>query len=270
MNALKKQLARYVPWLPARVRSARLWWDSTQRDAGQDYELDGIVLPHDERLISPVIHRALIRGRYEGEERTHLPGLLQPGDVVLELGAGLGVVSTLCARDDRVERVVTVEANPELIPYVREVHRRNGVTEKARLLHAVALPAPDVEEVDFFVRRDIWASSLDGAIWGWEKKVNTEVVDLHALIRDLSPTVMIVDIEGGEGQLFRGFTAGRLRHVYVELHQQVIGRRGMRRVFNQLARAGFAYDPAFSAHGVVTFTRIPNPPGKPAGGARHE
>lgn len=261
MNALKKQLARYAPWLPARVREARLWWGDAQRDAAQDYELDGIVLPHDERLISPVIHQALTRGRYEGEERTHLPGLLQADDVVLELGAGLGVVSTLCARDERVRRVVTVEANPDLIPYVREVHRRNGVADKTRLMHAVALPAPEADRVDFFVRKDIWASSLNGDIWGWEKTVSTEVVDLHALIDELQPTVMIVDIEGGEGQLFRNFMPGRLRHVYVELHKQVIGPRGMRRVFNQLARAGFAYDPAFSAHGVVTFTRIPSPGG---------
>ena len=73
------------------------------------------------------------------------------------------------------------------------------------------------------------------------------------------PRIMIVDIEGGEGQLFRNFSPGRLRHVYVELHKQVIGPRGLRRVFNQLARAGFAYDPVFSAHGVVTFTRSPEP-----------
>lgn len=257
MNAIRKQLARYAPWLPARVREARLWWDDTQRDTSTGYELDGIVLPHDERLISPVIHQSLVRGRYEGEERTHLPGLLQPGDVVLELGAGLGVVSTLCARDERVVHVTTVEANPDLIPYVQEVHRRNGVAEKTRLLHAVALPAPEVDTMDFFVRRDIWASSLNGQIWGWERKVSTEVVDLHALIDDLRPSVMIVDIEGGEGQLFRNFSPGQLRHVYVELHKQVIGPRGVRRVFNQMARTGFAYDPAFSAHGVVTFTRIP-------------
>ncbi len=259
MNSLKKQLARYAPWLPARVREARLRWDDAQRDPAKDYTLDGIVLPHDERLISPVIHRALTRGRYEGEERTHLPGLLRDGDVVLELGAGLGVVSTLCARDERVEHVTTVEANPDLIPYVREVHRRNDVSEKARLIHAVALPAPEVDAMDFFVRKDIWASSLNGKIWAWDRKVSTEVVDLHALIESLQPTLMIVDIEGGEGQLFRNFSPGRLRHVYVELHKQVIGPRGVRRVFNQLARAGFAYDPAFSAHGVVTFTRIPEP-----------
>ncbi|MEE4174183.1 MAG: hypothetical protein V2I57_08030 [Xanthomonadales bacterium] len=261
MSALKKQLARFAPWLPARMRQARLWWGDSRRDASMDYELDGIVLPGDERLISPVLHRALSQGRYEGEERTHLPGLLQDGDVVLELGAGLGVVSTLCARDERVRKVVTVEANPDLIPYVQEVHRRNGVTDKVSLMHAVALPAPDVDEVDFFVRKDIWASSLNGKIWGWDRKVSTKVVDLHTLVEDLDPTLMIVDIEGGEVQLLKDFSPGNLRHVYVEIHKQVIGPRGVRFVFNQLARAGFAYDPAFSARGVVTFTRIPEPPG---------
>lgn len=259
MNALKRQLARLAPWLPARMRQARLWWGESQRDAGKDYELDGIVLPGDERLISPVLHRALSLGRYEREERTHLPGLLQEGDVVLELGAGLGVVSTLCARDERVRKVVTVEANPDLIPYVEEVHRRNGVADKVLLMHAVALPSPEVDQVDFFVRKDIWASSLNGKIWGWERKVSTEVVDLRALVDDLDPALMIVDIEGGEVQLLKDFSPGNLRHVYVELHKQVIGPRGVRFVFNQMARAGFAYDPAFSAHGVVTFTRIPEP-----------
>ncbi len=223
---------------------------------GGFYVLEGIRLPADEQLISENIDRALRRGSYEHEERDNLPRLFRDGDTVLELGAGLGLVSTLCARDRRVRRVTTVEANPALIPYVREVHRLNGVTDRVELIHAIALPDPSVDETDFFVRNDVWASSTNGDVWGWARKIRTRVMDLNALVEDLDPNLLIVDIEGGEVDLFEGLAPGNLDRVYLELHGKVIGAEGVRRIFDTLSRLGFAYDPAHSARAIVTFRRL--------------
>jgi FkbM family methyltransferase len=238
-----------------RLPNARPAWSLGGQQDGF-YVLEGIRLPADERLISENIDRALRRGSYEHEERGNLPRLFQEGDVVLELGAGLGLVSTLCARDKRVRRVTTVEANPALIPCVREVHRLNGVTDRVDLIHAIALPDPSEDETDFFVRNDVWASSTNGDVWGWARKIRTRVMDLNALIEARDPSLLIVDIEGGEVDLFDGLEPGNLDRIYLELHGKVIGPAGVQRIFDTLSRLGFAYDPAHSARAIVTFRRL--------------
>jgi FkbM family methyltransferase len=220
------------------------------------YEIDGIRLPADERLISENIDRALRRGRYEQEERNNLPGLLRQDDVVLELGGGLGLVSTLCARNPKVRQVTTVEANPELIPYIHEVHRINGVADRTQVINGIAIPAPSVDAMDFFLRNDFWASSTNGEVWGWREKTRVPVKDLNALVAKLSPKVLIVDIEGGEGDLFDGFLPGSIRHIYLELHGRVIRRNGIKKIFDDLSGVNFVYDPRFSAHSVVTFSHL--------------
>ena len=47
------------------------------------------------------------------------------GDTVLELGGGIGYMSTLLAVKTRA-RVVSFEANPALIDYIRSVHAANA------------------------------------------------------------------------------------------------------------------------------------------------
>lgn len=254
-DELKKQIARRAPGLADRLGHVKRRLDRARARALPEWDVDGIRLPKDPDIINEKIAGAIVGGWYEKEEREHLPGLLRKGDVVLELGTGLGLVSTLCARDERVRHVVTVEANPALIPYARNVHRINGVADRVCQVHAIAMPAPTVEEMDFYVRDDVWASSLNGDVWGWQKKISTRVIDLNALVADLQPSLLIVDIEGGEDLLLDGFEPGTIRQVYMELHEQVIGGDGIRRIFDRLSELGFHYDPSHSAFGVVTFTK---------------
>jgi cyclopropane fatty-acyl-phospholipid synthase-like methyltransferase len=44
------------------------------------------------------VEQALSKGSYEQEELRLIGAVLSPDDVVLEVGAGLGLVSTFCAR----------------------------------------------------------------------------------------------------------------------------------------------------------------------------
>ena len=78
----------------------------------------GVVIPLDPAIITPAIHRAIVAGRFEAEEALQIPHIVRPGDRVLEIGAGIGFISTLLSRQRRVSRVVAVEANPFLIDYM--------------------------------------------------------------------------------------------------------------------------------------------------------
>ena len=97
-----------------------------QHPAGVALPFDG---PADATLIIPEIRSEIRSGAYCADLLRLLPEAIVPGDRVLVIGAGLGVVSTTVARDEGVDRVIAVEANTALIPYLNRVHALNGVSE---------------------------------------------------------------------------------------------------------------------------------------------
>ena len=86
---------------------------------------------------SPGHARRPLRDR--GSEQ--IPAIVRPGDRVLEIGAGIGFISTLLAREKRVARVIAVEANPDLLAYMTRLHGVNHV-RKVRRLNAVLTNEP--------------------------------------------------------------------------------------------------------------------------------
>src|SRR5207237_906870 len=68
------------------------------------------------RHMSPQGERTVSRGRYEQDECRLIEQVLSPADVVLEVGAGLGLVSAYCAKRLGSSRVFAYEANPDLEP----------------------------------------------------------------------------------------------------------------------------------------------------------
>jgi predicted O-methyltransferase YrrM len=72
------------------------------------------------RHMSRRVEQAISKGGYERDELRLIGMLLSPSDVVLEIGAGLGVVSAYCAKRLGSSRVFAFEANPDLEPRIRE------------------------------------------------------------------------------------------------------------------------------------------------------
>ena len=80
-------------------------------------------------------------------------------------------------------------------------------------------------------------------------QIEVPVVKLHELLAELVPNVLIVDIEGGELDLFEGAeTLGSVDRIALELHPQIYGSAGVLSVFRALCRLGFAYNSDLS-HG---------------------
>jgi FkbM family methyltransferase len=223
---------------------------------GDDFQYMGLAFPVDEKIMSEKILSAIFKGYYEAEEAKHLPYILQKGERVLELGTGLGLISGLCAANQLVESVLTIEASPLLIDYIRRLHAKNKLNSKIEVRNAIAMPNPATPSMKFYRRADLWASSLDSGPWGFEEEIDVETVDLNKLIADFKPTLLIVDIEGGEKNLFEGSELGTVRKVMLEVHQNVIGRRGMKGLFDALSARDFHYDQWHSSHNVVTFSHV--------------
>lgn len=229
---------------------------ATAESIAGHFDYMGLTFPRDDLVLSEKLYLAIGSGYYEQDEARQLPYLLQEGERVLELGTGLGLISALCASSNMVERILTIEANPHLIAYIKKVYDINRLSHKIELRHAVALPAPNANSIKFYRRADFWASSLDALPWGYEEVIDVPTIDLNKLIAEFRPSLMIVDIEGGERFLFDGIKLGTTQKIMMEVHQNVIGRRGMKAVFDALSTRGFHYDQWHSSHNVVTFSHI--------------
>ena len=92
----------------------------------------GVSIPYAAHIITPAIEAAILTNRFEAEEAAELPGILTAGERVLEIGAGIGFISTLLDRDARVDKIYAFEANPGLMDYMARLHAKNGVKKVER------------------------------------------------------------------------------------------------------------------------------------------
>jgi FkbM family methyltransferase len=194
------------------------------------------------RHMSPRVERALSRGGYEREELRLIGEVLLPDDVVLEVGAGLGLVSTYCAKRVGSSRVFAYEADPELEPCIRETYGLNGV-EPTLEMCAVGGQAG---RVTLFRDKHFVSSSVVRRRVG-AKPIEVPGKALSYIVQKVRPTVLIVDAEGAEREMFDGAQLEGVTRIVLELHDRVIGPLGTDRVRASLAAMGFHQDQRLSS-----------------------
>lgn len=214
----------------------------------------GVFIPHDPDIITPPIAAALRANRYEAEEAAEIPAIVQPGDVVLEIGAGIGFISTLVSRQPDVAQIIAVEANPALMPYMARLHAENGV-DRVQRLNAV-LSNSGAQDAIFYQRRDFWMGSLAAGPEPYEAAISVPVVNLNDFLATHGVTLIICDIEGAESWLFGDTDLSSVDRIYLELHDHISGLSGIAKLFNDMGTRGFAYDPRHSSGAVVLFRRV--------------
>lgn len=214
----------------------------------------GVKIPPDPAVITGVIRKAILDGRFEAEESSQIPHIVRPGDRVLEIGAGIGFISTLLSRQPRVARVIAVEANPNLIAYMERLHDMNHV-RKVRRINAV-LTNEDRATATFYLRRDFWMGSLSPEPNAFCGTVEVATMHLDKLIRDEAVDLIVCDVEGAETVLFQGADLSGVDRIFLEMHDHVTGLSGVRHLFATLADHGFVYDPRHSLGSVVLFQRL--------------
>jgi FkbM family methyltransferase len=213
-----------------------------------------VVIPDDPAIITPAIRRAMLEGRFEAEEGLQIPRIVRPGDRVLEIGAGIGFISTLLSRERRVASVLAVEANPRLMDYMTRLHRVNRV-RKVRRLNAVLTNEP-VASMTFYLRRDFWMGSLMAEPNPYLGTLEVPTTNLNGILRAEGINLIVCDVEGAESMLFQGADLAEVDRVFLELHDHVTGLSGVARLFTTLAEQGFVYDPRHSNGSVVLFQKV--------------
>lgn len=213
-------------------------------------ELQGVRLEVPEGVVSAKVLRRLIDGSYEAEERGLLDSHLQPGDRVLELGAGLGFLACHVGRFHPGVPYVAVEANPDLIPLI---HRNLALNDSAaEVIEGVA--SDRAGQTAFHRSAHFWASSTLEA----PNEVAAAAlpnVDIGALIQRHAPTVLVVDIEGGETDLLPRLDLGGVSRLVVELHPAMTGAAAASGLVRRLLAAGFVLETQAPINRVFTFHR---------------
>lgn len=152
---------------------------------------------------------------YEEEEARYLSSHLESTSKVLELGACIGYVSCLTNKllDDNTQHVV-LEANPNLIPWITDNKEENSSG-----FHIENLIISKQTDNDFYVHDLIVGGSSKRTT---EHKITVEGTDFASLMNKygINFDTLIMDIEGGELELFRSFKddISRFNQIFVELH----------------------------------------------------
>lgn len=218
----------------------------------------GIKLRIDPLYMSEKMIKVIREKRYELEEARHITKFLHENEIVLEIGAGIGFVTTLLAKNPLTKRIVSYEANPTLINHFRETVTTNLTADqmdRLEIRNAVLKTGPAGGSVDFYIHNDFWASSLL-PIPDPLRIEKVKVENFNAVVAELRPTLIVCDIEGGELSLFKNADLTGVKKVYLEAHQNQLGRRGMKSLFEIFHARDFHYDQHHSERSVVLFSHV--------------
>ena len=208
-------------------------------------------------MISRQLFGNIVFGDYEIDENRILKETLDKEDVVLELGTGLGYNSIFAAKIIN-NKVTTFEANPNLIPLIRQNMEKNNV--KFDLKNQVVL-SKDLQKsaLEFNVVENFWSSSLKTNV---EDRIVEKVVvpscQLSEILAVEHPTYLIVDIEGGEEDFFDdcGFLENSsIKKILLELHANIIGEEKCSMVIRNIIKSGFKMRLDSSPKNVIFFSR---------------
>ena len=180
----------------------------------------------------------LLADLYEEPERKALTKFLDPDLPVVELGACIGVVSCLANRRLRApEKHVVVEANPALLPLLKENRARNG----CQFQIVLAAVSYGTETIAFNVDDNILASSVKR---GEREPLSVKTVTLERLLNEhgFERAALLCDVEGAELQLVEHelqTLSERIPTIIMELHDRIVGNEPTQQMLARLEGAGF-------------------------------
>jgi FkbM family methyltransferase len=178
-------------------------------------------------------NRWIINGKYEEGEIKIVKKNLALKDKVMEIGTGLGFLTTFCAKVVGSENVNSFEANPLNIKIAKRVFKKNNVNPKVQ--NALL---SNTDGYGYFPLN--YKSRLASSLYGSStKSVKITQLNLNTVIEKLQPNFLILDIEGAEYEIFKIIKFQSIEKIQVELHPDILGNEKIEEIFTILNRNGF-------------------------------
>ena len=209
----------------------------------------GMNFPKHADFIQGKTRARLRRGVFEANEAEAALRTVRPGDVVLELGAGLGFLSSLMALKRRVAAVHSFEPNPHLVPYIQTVHAANGLSN-THVKNGIL--GTRKGEATFYLRPDLTTSSLQQEEGEADlPKTRIPVHNAKAVFDAVKPTVLYCNMKGQEAKAIPQLPLTGLRAAIIAFTPQNSTPDDVNAVFKPLMEAGLAYYHRGSAGKVI-------------------
>jgi FkbM family methyltransferase len=197
-------------------------------------------------------------GTYESDLQDAARKLIQPGDVVYDIGANVGYVSLLSARlGGENGKVFAFEALPANVDRLRKNVLINTLESRIIITHAAVT---DIVQPVTFLTHPSGAMGKALGSAGRDEQYNGRItvpgLALDAFVYDENhpaPDVIKMDIEGGEGKALAGMPrllSEKRPILLIELH----GEKAARQVWNHLRQHHFIVHQM--THGYPKITRI--------------
>lgn len=166
----------------------------------------------------PHFYSRFLTDAYEKEERTLVEQHIDTNDHVLELGGCVGVISCLTSKKIGKNQHCVVEANPHLLPYLRENRQRNHA--HFQILEAAVTES---DRLEFHLNRNMVGGST-------ERKTQAHCfvsgVPLSEVTERFGPfNALIMDIEGGEWNFLMQYRQelSNYQKLLIEFHPAILG-----------------------------------------------
>lgn len=220
------------------------------------YTLHDIQIELPDWLSGTSIERKLAEGTYEGHEAHAARMRVKPGMRVLEVGAGLGYVSSVCAQLAGAEHVTSIEANPKMISSARTNLFRNGYGG-AKLEHGAVVGDSYTDAmVNFRAGSLFWGGATLPEGVEMEDMVSVPALRIYPLLMELRPRFVMLDVEGGEAELFKKAWPPFVKFVVLELHPKKYEPAVIKEIVDCMSATGLTYDPVTSRGRTLGFMRI--------------
>jgi len=194
---------------------------------------DGLYFKADWRMgLIPI--GALARNEYEQNELQLLKRILRPADRVLEIGAGIGFLALQSAKLIGSERITAIEANPAIFEIAVSNAKRNAM--QVKFLNGIV--SAKAGKANFNICSQFWKSTTKGNK-NPTRSVMVPSLAWSEIFLQSSPSVLVIDIEGGEEDLIDFWKLDGVRSIIIEIHPWIIGDLSAARVSKALTEAGF-------------------------------
>jgi FkbM family methyltransferase len=201
--------------------------------------------------------RVARQGHYDDQTEGLLSRFLRPGDTFVDVGANEGFICVPAARlTGPTGRVVAVEPQTRLQPVLERNFALNAVRVET---HAIAISDhAGTAELQLAPDMNNSSTGFSAATRYPLRKQPTEMLTLSTLLTRLGidgPFVLKMDIESWEHEAILGspelFREHRVRALFLELHPELLQRRGLdpEAIPGLLRSCGYAYAP--DTHGLV-------------------
>lgn len=218
----------------------------------EELYVHGVRVPIAAQEVSATVWDALTSEYYEANEARRVRRAIRPGDRVLELGTGLGIITSIIADIEDV-RVWSFEADPYTAGLAERVISSN-CGDNVVLVHGILAAGPP-RKIAFYQRSELWMSSGFPSQGPYEKAIEITSGDVDAFISQNRINALVMDIEGAELDLLQNARLPGVERIFLELHDHLYGLSGVRAITAAMGRKGLIYDPRGSSGPCVLFAR---------------